>query len=65
MSALAQNKVSQAQSESVTTISAAARVDYILRFSKQAIMVIDDDISLCSDKIGHFVRQGNQLFKFL
>jgi len=49
MSALAQSKINQTQSSSVTTISAAARVDYILRFSKQAVMVIDDDISLCSE----------------
>ena len=29
--------------ESVTTISANARIDYILRFSKHAVLVIDDD----------------------
>lgn len=30
--------------ESATTISANARIDYILRFSKHAVLVIDDDI---------------------
>jgi len=49
MSALAQTIENPIQSQSVTTISATARVDYILRFSKQAVMVIDEQISFCSD----------------
>ncbi|WP_206486263.1 hypothetical protein [Thalassotalea sp. G2M2-11] len=49
MSALAQNINNQVSSESVTAISATARVDYILRFSKQAVLVVDDDISISSD----------------
>ena len=48
MSALAQNAINQSSSQSVTAISATARVDYILRFSKQAILVVDDDIALSS-----------------
>ncbi|GLX78832.1 hypothetical protein tinsulaeT_21720 [Thalassotalea insulae] len=48
MSALAQNITNQASSESVTAISATARVDYILRFSKQAILVVDNDIAVSS-----------------
>ncbi len=49
MSALAQTIENPIQPQSVTTISATARVDYILRFSKQAVMVIDEQISFCSD----------------
>ncbi|MEW6991878.1 SPOR domain-containing protein [Colwelliaceae bacterium 6441] len=48
MSSLAQALENPEQSESVTTISATARVDYILRFSKQAVMVVDEQITLCS-----------------
>lgn len=49
MSALAQANDHQEQAQSVTTISANARVDYILRFSKQAVLVIDDQLEGCSD----------------
>jgi len=58
MSALAQsqqNLTSQKSTESVTSISAVARVDYILRFSKQAVIVIDDDISACSNVGSQFL----------
>ncbi len=48
MSALAQSLTNQPSSQSVTAISATARVDYILRFSKQAILVVDDDIASSS-----------------
>lgn len=39
--------------ESVTTISANARIDYILRFSKQAVLVIDEDPEI-------YTQVGNQ-----
>jgi DamX protein len=42
MSALATNIGLSSDSTSVTKISAHARIDYILRFSKQAILVIDE-----------------------
>jgi len=42
MSALATNIELSSDSTSVTKISAHARIDYILRFSKQAILVIDE-----------------------
>lgn len=48
MSSLAQALEITEESQSVTTISANARVDYILRFSKHAVMVVDEQISLCS-----------------
>ena len=34
--------------QSVTTISANARVDYILRFSKHAVLVVDQDANVYS-----------------
>lgn len=55
MSSLAQALETPTQSESVTTISAIARVDYILRFSKQAIMVVDEQIALCSNVGSQFL----------
>jgi len=42
MSALAKNSGISNDNTSVTKISAQARIDYILRFSKQAILVIDE-----------------------
>ena len=42
MSALVQNIGLSNDNPSVTKISAYARIDYILRFSKQAILVIDE-----------------------
>ena len=55
MSSLAQALEIPTQSESVTTISAIARVDYILRFSKQAVMVVDEQIALCSSVGSQFL----------
>lgn len=55
MSSLAQALETPTQSESVTTISAIARVDYILRFSKQAVMVVDEQIALCSSVGSQFL----------
>ncbi len=49
MSALAQANDPKEQIKSVTTISANARVDYILRFSKQAVLVVDEQTEICSD----------------
>lgn len=55
MSALAQANDLQEQVKSVTTISANARVDYILRFSKQAVLVVDEQPELCSDVGSQFL----------
>lgn len=55
MSSLAQALETPTQPESVTTISATARVDYILRFSKQAVMVVDEQIALCSSVGSQFL----------
>ena len=52
MSSLAAALETPKQTESVTTISAIARIDYILRFSKQTVMVIDEDTAICSN-LGH------------
>lgn len=51
MSALMSNTELSKQSSSVTAISANARIDYILRFSKHAILVIDDE-SQASSAVG-------------
>lgn len=42
MSALLEHENIQANRDSVTNISPSARVDYILRFSKQAVYVVDE-----------------------
>ena len=44
MSALTKNINISDNNTSVTKISAQARIDYILRFSKQAILVIDESV---------------------
>ena len=44
MSALKNNIDISNDNTSVTKISAQARIDYILRFSKQAILVIDESV---------------------
>jgi len=54
MSALAHAIESNA-SQSVTTISANARVDYILRFSKQAVLVVDQDEQVYSQVASQFL----------
>lgn len=51
LSSVENNPINNEQS-SVTNISALARVDYILRFSKHAALVIDENYDLTSD-IGH------------
>ena len=43
MSALARTSVIHSEENSITTISANARVDYILRFTKQAVLVVDEN----------------------
>jgi len=55
MSALAQATESQQTSHSVTKISANARIDYILRFSKQAVLVVDDQLEHCSTVASQFL----------
>jgi len=42
-------------SKSVTSISANARVDYILRFSKHAVLVVDQDESVYSQVASQFL----------
>lgn len=54
MSALAHAIESNAP-ESVTTISTNARVDYILRFSKHAVLVVDQDESIYSQVASQFL----------
>lgn len=49
MSALAKNISQSKEPTSVTKINANARIDYILRFSKQAILVIDETSQQGSD----------------
>jgi len=41
--------------KSVTTISANARVDYILRFSKHAVLVVDQDVNVYSQVASKFL----------
>jgi len=55
MSALAQATESQQTSHSVTKISANARIDYILRFSKQAVLVVDEQLEHCSTVASQFL----------
>jgi DamX protein len=43
MSTIERTNKTRSERESATTISANARIDYILRFSKHAVLVIDDD----------------------
>jgi len=42
-------------SQSVTSISANARVDYILRFSKHAVLVVDQDANVYSQVASQFL----------
>lgn len=55
MSALAKNIGISNDNTSVTKISAHARVDYILRFSKQAILVIDESVEQSNPISGQFL----------
>lgn len=53
MSALAHTLNITEERSSVTSISVTARIDYILRFAKQAVLVVDDIPS-------HFIEVGSQ-----
>ena len=55
MSALVQENPNLAENSSVTSISANARIDYILRFSKQAILLIDEDSEVSSNVCRQFL----------
>jgi DamX protein len=55
MSALAHNNIAEIKNKSVTTISTNARIDYILRFSKQAVLVVDDNIDVYSQVGSQFL----------
>lgn len=46
--------------QSVTTISANARIDYILRFSKHAVLVIDNDSEAYSNVGNEFLASLSQ-----
>ena len=60
MSAQAHNIEYKAQ-QSVTKISANARVDYILRFSKHAVLVVDQDADVYSQIASEFLGSlGNE-----
>ncbi len=55
MSALVQNIGLSNDNRSVTKISAYARIDYILRFSKQAILVLDESQEQSAALSGQFL----------
>ena len=55
MSALVNNIGLSNDNTSVTKISAHARIDYILRFSKQAILVIDESVEQNAALSGKFI----------
>jgi DamX protein len=55
MSALMKNNGISNDNTSVTKISAHARVDYILRFSKQAILVIDESVEQSGPSASQFL----------
>ena len=55
MSALVNNIGLSNDNTSVTKISAHARIDYILRFSKQAILVIDESVEQNAALSGQFL----------
>jgi len=55
MSALAYSTNKSDSPPSVTTISASARIDYIFRFSKQTILVVDDNAETFSQIGSQFI----------
>lgn len=56
MSALAQSQnLTNSTTNSITSISANARIDYILRFSKQAVLVVDNNPSVYAQIASEFV----------
>jgi len=55
MSALAQDNSTIASNFKVTAISANARIDYILRFSKQAILVVDEQSDIYSQVANNYL----------
>lgn len=55
MSALMKNIGLSNDNTSVTKISAHARIDYILRFSKQAILVIDESVEQSAPSASQFL----------
>lgn len=59
MSALAQHSVAENQQGDLTNISVNARVDYILRFSKQAIFVVGEESLDYSSVTSHFLANLN------
>ena len=57
MSALAQSNPLNTVNDSVTPISVNVRIDYILRFSKHAVLVVDEDAQACSSVGYQFIDQ--------
>jgi len=55
MSALAQDNPAITSNFKVTAISANARIDYILRFSKQAILVVDEQNDIYSQVANNYL----------
>lgn len=59
MSALAHkistNNTSTLETNNTTSISVTARIEYILRFSKQTVLVIDENIDVYSQVAGQFL----------
>ncbi|MGB1198654.1 MAG: SPOR domain-containing protein [Thalassotalea sp.] len=62
MSALAQHNPTNTSSDSVTPISVNARIDYIHRFSKHAILVVDENAQECSSVGYQFLDQLSQQY---
>lgn len=57
MSAFAQSHQVSTSKDSVTSISVNARIDYILRFSKHAVLVVDESAEECSSVGYQFLDQ--------
>lgn len=66
MSALVQESPNLAENSSITSISANARIDYILRFSKQAILLIDENSevssNVCRQLLGTLPAENNAAY---
>ncbi|GAA5141442.1 SPOR domain-containing protein [Thalassotalea piscium] len=57
MSALAQTSQLNTSTDSVTSISVNSRIDYIFRFSKHAVLVVDENAQACSSVGYQFLDQ--------
>jgi len=66
MSSIASTMKTIDERESVMSINANARIDYVLRFSQHAVLVIDDDTDLCTQIgnqfLGSLTREHNAAY---